>query len=56
LAALVAAAASANVFASAMASALAIGAILDAEADGGVYSMAYITLPILRFFSHLPSL
>jgi hypothetical protein len=38
-------------FASAEASALTIGAILDAEANGGVFSMACITLPIHRFFS-----
>jgi hypothetical protein len=38
-------------FASAAASTLAVGAILDAEANGGVLSMACITLPILCFFS-----
>jgi hypothetical protein len=47
----VAAAASADVFASAVVSALVVGAILDAETGGGVFSMACITLPILRFFS-----
>jgi hypothetical protein len=51
LAASVADAASADVFTSAVASALAVGTILDAETDGGVFSMACITLPILRFFS-----
>ena len=56
LAASVAAADSADIFASEAVSVLIVGTILDAEADGGVYSMAYITLPILRFFSHLPSL
>jgi hypothetical protein len=34
-----------------VASTLEVGAILDAEADGGVFSMACIMLPILRFFS-----
>jgi hypothetical protein len=34
-----------------VASALAVGAILDIEAEGGVFSIACITLPILRFFS-----
>jgi hypothetical protein len=43
-------AASAEALASAMASALAMGVILDAEADGGVRSMACITVTILRFF------
>jgi hypothetical protein len=51
LAASTAAVASADMFASAAASVLAVGAILDAEADGGIRSMACITLPILRFFS-----
>jgi hypothetical protein len=51
LAGLVAAAASADVFPSAVASALAVGAILDVETSGDVFSMACITLPILRFFS-----
>jgi hypothetical protein len=51
LAASVAAAASADVFALAMALALVVGTILDAETSGGVFSMACITLPILRFFS-----
>jgi hypothetical protein len=50
LAASAAAAALAEVLASAVASTLAIGGILDAEASGGVHSMAYITLTILRFF------
>jgi hypothetical protein len=36
--------------ASAVASAFAIDAILDAEANGGVRSMAGLTLTILRFF------
>jgi hypothetical protein len=51
LAASAAAAASADMFASAAASVLTVGAILDAEADGGVFSIACITLPILCFFS-----
>jgi hypothetical protein len=51
LAASAAAATSADMFASAAASTLTVGAILDAEANGGVFSMACITLPILRFFS-----
>jgi hypothetical protein len=45
-----AAAASTEVLASTVASALAIGAILDAEASGDVRSMACMTLTILRFF------
>jgi hypothetical protein len=51
LVASVAAVASADVFASVVASVLAVGAILDTEAEGGVFSIAYITLPILLFFS-----
>jgi hypothetical protein len=51
LAASVVAATSADVFALVVASTLEVGAILDAEADGGVFSMACIMLPILRFFS-----
>jgi hypothetical protein len=47
----VVAAASADVFALAVTLALAVDAILDAEAGGGVFSMACITLPILRFFN-----
>jgi hypothetical protein len=44
-------AALADMFASAAASTLTVGAILDAETEGGVFSMACITLPILHFFS-----
>jgi hypothetical protein len=51
LAASAAAAASADMFALIVASVHTVGAILDAEADGGVFSMACIMLPILRFFS-----
>jgi glucokinase len=51
LAASVVATASVDVFASAVASVLAVGAILDTEAEGGVFSIACITLPILHFFS-----
>ena len=55
LAASVAVAASAEVLASAAAEASAEGVILDAEADGGVHSMACITVTILRFSAHPPS-
>jgi hypothetical protein len=48
-------AASTEVLASAMALALAMGVILDADADGGVCSMAYITVTILRFSARPPS-
>jgi hypothetical protein len=51
LAASMAAAAWVDVFASAVASALVVGTILVAETGGGVFSIAYITLPILGFFS-----
>jgi membrane protease subunit (stomatin/prohibitin family) len=51
LAASMVAAASAEVFASAVASVLAVGTILDTEAEGGVFSIDCITLPILHFFS-----
>jgi hypothetical protein len=51
LAASVTAAASTDMFALAAASALTVGAILNADAEGGVFSMACITLPILHFFS-----
>jgi hypothetical protein len=36
--------------ASAVAATLAVGAIFDAEAHGGVFSIACITVIILRFF------
>jgi hypothetical protein len=50
LAASAAATASAEMSAPTVASALAIGVILDAEADGGVRSMASIIVLILHFF------
>jgi hypothetical protein len=50
LAASVAAVALVEVLASAEASALAMGVILDAEADGGVRSMACIIVTIVHFF------
>jgi hypothetical protein len=55
LAASAAAVASVEVLALAMASALAMGVILDAEADGGIRSMACIIVTILRFSAHPPS-
>jgi hypothetical protein len=53
LAALAAAAALAEVSASAVASAFAIDVILDAKVNGDVCSMACMIVTILRFFSLL---
>jgi ABC-type proline/glycine betaine transport system permease subunit len=50
LVASVAATTSAKMFASVVALPLAIGVIFYAKADGGVCSMASITVPILRLF------